>query len=710
MVHIIPWNMKLVPMGDMPDVLKSAKKSEILKRGSWVRVKRGPYKGDVAQVWDHDFGRSQVTLRLLPRLDLEDIKKKLSGAAEGEDNDKRAGKRKRGFRPPAKFFNPEEVVAAMDGLETVQRRRDANGEMYSYFDGKKFKDGYLHKVFNIATIATDNVSPTLEELTKFQTKPIEARDSDDEDERPAERSEPAFKLPSARQRKRITFQKGDRVRVMKGDLKNLLGVVEAVKDKEVTILPQHEELKNERLVVDAGDLQKFFSAGDHVKILTGKFEGETGMIVKVEDDTATVLSDSESKEMKVFVSDIQECSEVSIGQSRLGNYDLHDLVQLGPQSVGCITRVEPDGFKVLDTSGVVKSVKLAEMGAKKNSRNQVSFDRYNAQINVNDVVKVVEGDFKGKQGTVLHLFRYFAFLQSKDHLENGGIFVVRTKNCLVASSKSSSSVAAGSPMAAFQGGRGFTPPAPVGRGRGRGRDEWLGKKVCITKGNWKGYQGIVKDTTDINARIELHTKSKTITVPKASLCEVNAKGELIMREEGQPPATPQWDNVYPRTPMRTESGSRTPMRMATPSWAPQTPLHDAWSTQFPQTPARIDDSDKDDDLHPYDTSVSYFNTSDPTVRTNSVVDRYCCAHYPWCASNTSCASDSWLLIARRLLSIDQHTVHTQRAHTQSRASNSWHPRHTGCRSCLPSNTAHTSHSSYPRHSWHSCYSWCQSGS
>ena len=40
----------------------------------------------------------------------------------------------------------------------------------------------------------------------------------------------------------------------------------------------------------------------------------------------------------------------------------------------------------------------------------------------------------------------------------------------------------------------------------------IGKQIKIVAGNWKGYQGILKTVMDRRARIELHSKNKTISV------------------------------------------------------------------------------------------------------------------------------------------------------------------------------------------------------
>jgi transcription elongation factor SPT5 len=51
MRNLFEYNMKLVPIKEMTEVLTVTKKSAALKRGDFVRVIRGLYKGDLAEVW-----------------------------------------------------------------------------------------------------------------------------------------------------------------------------------------------------------------------------------------------------------------------------------------------------------------------------------------------------------------------------------------------------------------------------------------------------------------------------------------------------------------------------------------------------------------------------------------------------------------------------------------------------------------------------------
>lgn len=186
-----------------------------------------------------------------------------------------------------------------------------------------------------------------------------------------------------------------------------MGVVETVDEDQVTIMPKHQDL-HELLTFSSHQLQKFFKEGDHCKVIAGQYDGETGLIVKVENNIVTLLSDLSMKEIRVLSSDIQECTEVTSGRLELGSYELHDLVQVG-SSVGIIVKIERDSFRILDTGGHVQSVKLQEMGNKRNNKNATSFDSHRNPVVQNDLVAIQDGVHKGRTGSVKHVYRYIIF-------------------------------------------------------------------------------------------------------------------------------------------------------------------------------------------------------------------------------------------------------------------------------------------------------------
>lgn len=53
----------------MTDMLRVVKSAYAVKKGSWVRVKRGIYRDDLAKVEQCDMAQNLVTLKLFPRID-----------------------------------------------------------------------------------------------------------------------------------------------------------------------------------------------------------------------------------------------------------------------------------------------------------------------------------------------------------------------------------------------------------------------------------------------------------------------------------------------------------------------------------------------------------------------------------------------------------------------------------------------------------------
>ena len=150
--------------------------------------------------------------------------------------------------------------------------------------------------------------------------------------------------------KAVMFFKGDKIRVILGELKGLEGVVEEsdVMRGEVHITVTVGD-NSESLILKENEIIKRFSVGMHVKVIAGQHAGETGIVVVCDDDTengnnntatagendienigrVVVLSDFGDKEMKVFVNHLIESAEVSIGMKSVGGFELGDLVSVG---------------------------------------------------------------------------------------------------------------------------------------------------------------------------------------------------------------------------------------------------------------------------------------------------------------------------------------------------------------------------------------------
>jgi transcription elongation factor SPT5 len=103
----------MVPIKGMTDILRVVKTSYGIQKGSWVRVKRGVYRDDLAKVEHCDTTQNTVTLKLIPRIDYS---KKRGGprGLSNEQNDSvpQTFKKKNRFvlkKPPAKLFDETAV-------------------------------------------------------------------------------------------------------------------------------------------------------------------------------------------------------------------------------------------------------------------------------------------------------------------------------------------------------------------------------------------------------------------------------------------------------------------------------------------------------------------------------------------------------------------------------------------------------------------------
>ena len=60
---------QMVPIKEMTDCLKVVREMAILKPKAWVRLKRGLFKDDLAQVDYVETAQNAVHLKLIPRID-----------------------------------------------------------------------------------------------------------------------------------------------------------------------------------------------------------------------------------------------------------------------------------------------------------------------------------------------------------------------------------------------------------------------------------------------------------------------------------------------------------------------------------------------------------------------------------------------------------------------------------------------------------------
>ncbi|KAK3043790.1 hypothetical protein RJ639_000489, partial [Escallonia herrerae] len=601
----------IVPIKEMTDVLSVESKAIDLSRDTWIRMKTGNYKGDLAKVVDVDNVRQRVTVKLIPRIDLQALANKLEG---------REVPKKKTFNPPPRFMNVDE---AREMHIRVERRRDQmTGDYFENINGMMFKDGFLYKNVSMKSISAQNIQPSFDELEKFR-QPNENGDGD-----------VASLSTLFANRKKGHFMKGDRVIIVKGDLKNLKGTVEKVEEDTVHIKPKARGLPS-TLAVSEKELCKYFEPGNHVKVVSGATEGATGMVLTVEGHLVNIVSDTTKEVLRVFSDNVVESSEVTSGITRIGDYELHDLVLLDNMSFGVIIRVESEAFQVISIIQLARSarvdvdcipefsfvlkgvpdrpevalVRLREIKCKIEKK-IFAQDRVKNTIAVKDVVKILEGSCKGKQGPVEHIYRGILFIYDRHHLEHAGFICAKSQACVVVGARANGDRNGHLVSRFSQLKSPARVPQPPGKphggglpisvinalfaaasgrnwgGRG-GHDALIGTPIKVRMGPYKGYKGRVVDVKGQTVRVEMDASMKVVTGKfEAFLC---ARDSSRYGSGSETPMHPSRTPLHPyMTPMRDpgatpiHDGMRTPMRDR--AWNPYTPMsppRDPWEDANP---------------------------------------------------------------------------------------------------------------------------------
>jgi transcription elongation factor SPT5 len=552
-------SLVLLDISERPDLLRVTAPKQVDVE-MWVRVKRDPlYAGDLAQVVGVEDNSGMVDLKIVPRLDYTE-----------DDGVGAFGKRKRNaVRPPARLFNEQKARMIGNGRYLSNLGGGLTGRRNFSFRNQTYEKGFLIKQFKLKDIELDNVSPTVQEVERF---------AEDDESGNANLDLRAI----AQSLKNVTgdYLAGDKVEIFKGEQAGVLGKAVAVRGEIVTLEVLEGAMKGQKVDAPMNTLRKLFREGDHVKVTGGssKSMGEVGMVVRIHDDRVTLVTDATQDEIHVFSRDLRLTGDVGSAPSG-SRYALHDLVQLDATTVGCVVKLDKESLKVLDQNGQVRTLQPSNISNKLERRkNAVATDREGAEIHVDDVVKEWMGD--QRQGHVMYVHRNFLFILNRGMVENAGMFVTTSQNVQTVAAKGGRIHNVGpdltkmNPALMQQNGRNGQPSMPPPT-RTVGRDKLIGKTVTIAKGPHKGLLGVVKDTTDTTAKVELHAKNKQLTIEKHLLRmkdPVTGQSISLGRGRGGPPGpmgAPGAPGGFARTPM----ASRVPGGMT----AGRTPAGaDAW--------------------------------------------------------------------------------------------------------------------------------------
>ena len=174
-------------------------------------------------------------------------------------------------------------------------------------------------------------------------------------------------------------------------------------------------------------------------------------------------------------------------------------------------------MRVLDQNGSIRQMLPSQVSNKIEQRKDaIATDRNGSEIRFGDVVREAGGE--SKSGVIIHIHRAFVYVHDRTQTENAGVFVTRCVNVTTVAAKGGRATAADAKTnSAMHMKNGDGPSGPMAPPKSLGRDRLIGKTVSVRKGPYKGVLGIVKNTTETTARIEMHSKAKIITIDKDEL-------------------------------------------------------------------------------------------------------------------------------------------------------------------------------------------------
>ena len=497
--------MKIVPSNEMPDCLRVTKSKE-LTNGSYVRIRKGLYQGDLGIVESVVPNGLDVEVKLVPRLtyglDEDDTPRPTANNLPGMDN-----KRKRpGFgasinianRPPARLFN--EAEAKKKHARLLQPLRNLTGKSFMY-RGDQYDDGFLTKNFKLQHLIVENVQPKLEETQMFTKRGQDGSETLDLE---------TLKR-SLHDNAEGSYQVGDEVEVFSGEQRGIIGRTERVTGNILSLKVSEGDLSGSIVEVPIRSLRKRFREGDNVIVVGGsKYRDQVGTVIEIKDDKVTILSQDNSTTVTVFSRDLRQASGVA-GNTERSKFDVRDLVSLTATTFGCVVGADPQTVRVMDQNGAIVTRLPSSLSKIEVSRHVVAVDKNGSEIRPGDSVKEAGGE--AKSGSILHIHRNYLFAHDRTRMiENAGIWVARCGNVIGKSARSGAPLTDLTKMNPAMQVKGLD--SSMGPPQKPGLDRLIKKRVKVTRGPYKGHRGIVKDTTAGEARIELESKNKIVNVAK----------------------------------------------------------------------------------------------------------------------------------------------------------------------------------------------------
>ncbi|GAB67440.1 trancription factor [Plasmodium cynomolgi strain B] len=409
-------------------------------------------------------------------------------------------RKKKKERPLKKLFDREEIEQIGGVIEHGPYPRTIK-----YQNNIFEENGYLLKKMNIKYLISENANITLTEIRDFN------KNNTNEEDINLHVSKSFINKNSLH-----LFKKGERVKIMKGELYNLIGTISNVSDNVLTINPDNLA-KNFKFLPT--DVTKYFLEGDNVTVINGIHKGKSGLIslLDYKENVALIFSPSLNTEFRSSIQDLSACehstSEGLGGINSLNGFSIGDLIELSDRQIGILTYIDKNKhIRVLTSHNKTLHTTIGTITSKRSAVGQVCKDENGNIIQAKDVIQVVRGIHKNKVAVVNYIWKNKVFAKINKKIEDNGFVVLDNENCILTGNQNEK-------KRIITHNNLFRTNSSMLPRRNNTYQSFIGKTVKILSGVYKGLLGDVIDAERDEFTLLLKIKPKTIR-QKRSECAI----------------------------------------------------------------------------------------------------------------------------------------------------------------------------------------------
>ncbi|GAW81914.1 transcription elongation factor SPT5 [Plasmodium gonderi] len=549
--------ISIVPVQELTSIFSMCHSKVIIpKVNEYVRIKRGVYMNDIGQIFEvHEKGIYAI-VRLIPRIEYDkyNYRKKgnyhlnLSSALNKGNasifdensnknetyyiNDKfdmnnvnnnhmnhHHGGRGDNRNDPVSGYLWNEKMDILDEALQIKKKKKKERPLKKFFDREEIEqiggviehgpyprtikyqnnifeeNGYLLKKMNIKYLISEDANITLTEIRDFN------KNNANEEDINLHVSKFFVNKNSLH-----LYKKGERVKILKGELNNLIGTITNINENVLTINPDNLAKDFKFL---PSYVTKYFLEGDNVTVINGIHKGKSGLIslLDYKENIALIFSPSLNTEFRASIQDLtaseHTTSEGLDGINSLNGFSIGDLIELSDRQIGVLTYIDKNKhIRVLTSNHKILHTTIGSITSKRSAIGQVCKDENGNIVQSKDTIQIVRGIHKNKLAVVNYIWKNQIFAKINKKVEDNGFVVLDNENCrLTGNQNEKKKIITYNNL--FRTNNSSLPRRNI-------YQSFIGKTVKILSGVYKGLLGDVIDAERDEFTLLLKIKPKTI--------------------------------------------------------------------------------------------------------------------------------------------------------------------------------------------------------